>query len=594
MPALPGMCVEIMSDKPEQTPRTAQEWLDAVKAKPVSTGRLWQNLTFDARLRTVLNADHEEREILLTMARDSQALVRAMAPDDFAQSVLAAGPHDAGTLVRLSSDEQFGFLLDLTGWSEERFAPSRYETWLPLLMDAGSNRVLSWLNSSDLEVLSLLFAHWFKVVKWLPSQDEQEPPDTLPNFTLDGVYHLEFHNQQTAGFVAQVLVLLKSENPQRYLDVLEAMIWEPAAQLAEDGLRWRNGRMTDAGYPSRTEAMELWAKPLPGEAEWRDAPTKASMGFPDQVVPRKDPICNTLPDQELLPALCADLDPKVYDGLAMELANVANCGVVAFNADPADAGAVSRAARESLSLVNLGLELLSQDHPGETAAILERLPLAVLARQGAQTVRQLNYAGWKLVKEGWLKEIPTGVMVLDAPLDRAVAGLIFPQPRCYDPNLGEDREYRAFRNLADLAQARRQLQKAWFWGRLLHDLLGLKPKEVRGLFETQVWPEDPEEIKTSAILGTWLARRALGLEGLAPIGEDELPRALAALQEGLSGSLSAELDQSCCTLTDPDEAALAGQLVRGVLGTLQYELGRVDPKIKPNPAFIYGIIVERQ
>ena len=565
----------------------------AVKARPVSTGRMWQNLDFKTRLRTVLAADLEQREILLTMAKDARALVWAMAPDDFAQSVLAAGPDDSGALISLSSDKQLTFLLDLTGWSEERFAPSRYETWLPLLLEAGSNRALSWLNSSDLEVLSLLFAHWFKVVKWVPSQDEQEPPDDLPSFTLDGVYHLEFHNQKTAGFVAQIMVLLKSENPQRYLDVLESMLWEPAAQLAEDGLRWRNGRLADAGYPGRTEAMELWAKPRPGEERWPNAPSKASLGFPDKVVPRRDPLCSTMPDQELLPALCGGLDLEAYDALAAELAYVANCGVVAFNADPTDQEAVSRAGRESLSLVNLGLELLSQDEPGDTAAILERLPLPALARQGAQAVRQLNFEGWKLVREGWLKNIPTGVMVLDPPLDRAVAGLIFPQPRCYDPNLGEDREYRAFRNLADLAQARRQLQQAAFWGRLLYDLLGIKPQETAALFQASVWPEDPEEIKTSAILGTWLARRALGLGGLAPIGKDELPKALAALQKGLAGPLSEELNQSCCALTDPEEAALSGQLLRGVLGKLQYELGRVDPEIKPDPAFIYGIIVER-
>ena len=582
-----------MDQEPQKTPETPAQWLEEVKAKPVSTGRLWQGLEFETRLRTILNADHEQREILLTMSGDAKDLVQAMAPDDFAQSALAAGPADAGTLISLSSDEQLGFLLDLTGWREERFAPGRYEAWLPILLDTGSDRALAWLNSSDLEVLTLLFAHWFKVVKWVPSQDEQEPPDTLPDFTLDGVYHLEFHNQKTAGFVAQIMVLLKSENPQRYLDALEAMLWEPAAQLAEDGLRWRNGRLADAGYPGRLEAMELWARPAPGEAKWRDAPDKTSLGFPQDSVPHSDPMAHTLPHDELLPAVCGGLSPRVHDALARELAYVANCGVVAFNADPADPQAVNRAGLESLSLVNLGLELMCQEEKAEPAAILERLPLPVLARQGAQAVRQLNFEGWKLLREGWLKDIPTGMMVLDPPLDRAVAGLIFPQPRCYDPNLGEDREYRAFRNLADLAQARKQLQQAWFWGRLLFELLGLTVDQVKALFESPVWPEDPEEIKTSAILGTWLARRALGLEGVAPLAEEDLPQALSALQKGLAGPLSEELKQSCCALTDAEEAALSGQLLRGVLGKLERELGRVDPGIKPNPAFIYGIIVER-
>jgi hypothetical protein len=579
-------------DKPSP-PQTPKGWLELAKKDAQKAQELWQSLEFSQRLSTVLAAELEDREALLTLAGDAKQLVRSLAPDDFVQSVLAVGAEDAGTLISLSSNKQITFLTDLTSWVDNRFAPSRTEMWLPLLMDAGSNRITSWLKSSDLEMLSLLFAHWFKVVKWVASQDEQEPPDDLPGFTLDGVYFLEFHNQKTAGFVAQVLVALKSEEPQRYLDVLETMIWEPAAQLAEYGLRWRNNRLADAGFPERMEALELWAKPAPGEENWRNLPDKTDLGFPAKVRPHSDPVAGRLPNNSLLPTLSNRLKPEAREGLGIELAYVANCGVAALGVDPADPKAVSRAASETLSLVNLGLELLSRDNQAEATQILAKLPLPVLSRKAAYEVRRLNLRAWVLVREGWLKELTTGWHLFEPPLDRIVAGLLFPQPRCYDPKLGEDREYRAFRTLADLEQARRALDQAEFWGHMLHELLGITPEEFTGLFQAEIWPEDPEEIKLSAVLGTWLARRALGLEGLTPLAEDQLVPAVKALQKDLDGPLARELNESCRALPDPAQAAMAGQMIRPILNRLSLELSRLNPEAGLDPAFIYGLIVER-
>ena len=197
--------------QPPAPGRDPQAWLELEKKDPQRAEALWQGISFKERLRIVLAAAGPKRERLITLARDSRELVQGLSPDEFTRTVMELGPEDAGTLMGLCTAEQITYLLDLTGWVNERFAPTRYQLWLPLLMDAGPQQLGLWLDAADLEVLSLLFAHWFKVVKYLPSQDEQEPPDDLPGFTLDGVYHIDFHDQKKAGFVAQVLVYLKSE-----------------------------------------------------------------------------------------------------------------------------------------------------------------------------------------------------------------------------------------------------------------------------------------------------------------------------------------------------------------------------------------------
>jgi len=567
--------------------------LDLAKTDPAQAEARWNGLERPTRLRAILAAPAPQRLRLLTMARDARALVRDLALDEFAATVLELGPEDAGMLLARCSDKQLFYLLDLTGWVKEKFAPERYAVWLPLVLEGGSERLHRWLNGVDLEVLTLLAAHWFRVVKYVASQDQQEPPDDLPEFTLDGIYFLEFHNDKTASFVAQVLVHMQAELPNLYGTLLEAMQWESAAQLAEDAVRWRRGRLMDQGFPDRLEALELWAKPLPGEADWHQLAPKAERAFPEHAPPRSDAALMLLPKGELLPSLAAELGGEAADRLRAELVYAANCGVVALEADPAQPQDVSRAARESLGLANLGLGVMSDGDSAQARDILARVGVAALSRQGARALRELNKRAWELLNEGWLKKVPTGLHVLDYPLDRQVAGLVFHRPRCFDPNLGENREYRAFYGLADLELARRALTRAEFWGNILFDLMGFAYEQVAALMRAQVWPEDRREIKASSILGTWLARRALGLPGLEPLPPASLNRAVELLQKGLAGPLAEEALASCRGLSDPGEAALAGELLRGALQRLAQELGGLDPRAVLEPAFMAGLVVER-
>ncbi|MCB2225270.1 MAG: hypothetical protein KQH53_01240 [Desulfarculaceae bacterium] len=565
------------------------EILELEKRDPRQAEALWHGLSEEERLRTVLNTRGLEREKLIILAQDSAALTQALPVDEFAATVLEVGPGDAGELIELCGDEQLAYLLDLTGWWQESFDPARYQVWLPLIMDAGTERLKRWLAAADLEVLALLLNSWIKVVKFLPSQEQQEPPDDLPEFTLDGLYFIEFINPKTKGFVAQILVLMKSEQPETYSSALEAVLWEGLTELDEYATRWRNGRMADHGFPSRLEALELWAEPAPGEAVWDKLSPKAGGGEPG--APRGDRMAGLLPEGESLPVAASRLSGEAADLLRSEVAYIASCGVAALEADPASPEEVARAAKESLGLVNLGLGVLSGGDEAKASQIVARLGLAALARQGAGAIRRLNKRAWELTSEGWLSKTPTGLHLLEPPLDRWLAGMLYPRPRCYDPTMDQGREYRAFLSLADLEAAGSALDQAEFWGVLLLDLMGIEPEAIKRLMEEALFPVDVTEIKLSHLIGTWLARREMDLEGLAPIPLDRLGEAVRALQKGLAGELEKELAASLKALPDPGQAALAGRALRGLLSRLRDELGRLDPKAEVDPRFVAGLVL---
>jgi Family of unknown function (DUF6178) len=208
-------------------------------------------------------------------------------------------------------------------------------------------------------------------------------------------------------------------------------------------------------------------------------------------------------------------------------------------------------------------------------------------------VRRLNRRAWELASEGWLSKLPGGLNLLEPPLDRWLAGLLYPRPRCYDPTMGQGREYRAFLSLGDLEAAGAALDQAEFWGVLLLELMALDPGDIEELIEAAAFPEDSGEIRLGHILGTWLARRELDLPGLAPIPLDQLGPAVAALQKGLAGGLEKELAASLQALPDPGQAALAGKALRAVLARLRAELGNLNPEVELDPRFVSGLVVAR-
>ena len=578
-----------------QTPAPAtdpQALLALEKTDPRRAEALWHGLSRNQRLRVVLAARGADRERLITLAADSRELTRALPPDEFAGSVLAMGADQAGELLALSSDEQLTYLLDLTGWVKERFAPTRYQAWLPLLLQAGHERVRRWLASTDLEVLALLFAHWFEVVKYLPSSDEQEPPDDLPSFTLDGVYYLRFRDEKISSLVAQVLVILKSELPDLFSRVLETMIWESPAQLSEYASRWRSGRLADHGFPSRLEALELWAAPSEGEVDWAAMEPKLTQGFPENPTPRSDQFLETLGADCTLPRVTGEMSQAEADALRFELVYIANAAVVALDADPANPDQVRRAAREGMGLVNLGLEIVAGTDRGAAGQVLRRVGLAALARQGAAAVRRLNQRAWRLLKEGWLAGLPTGLHLLDDPLDHWLAGLVFPRPRCYDPGLGQTRQYRPFLSTADLKRAEAALAEAEYLGRLVFDLMGLDRLAVAEMLAARAVQDEANPVKLGQVIATWLAARALGRNETGPLPAADFKPAVAALQQALAGTLRRELLESCAALEDPQEAEMAGRLMNRVIQNMELDLGRLDLEADLDPELVGLILVQ--
>jgi len=558
----------------------------------------WQKLDFNKRLRILLAARGIERKQLISLSNDSKKLIRKLTPDEFYYTVLELEPEETITILTLCSNKQLTYLLDLTGWIQDKLAPTRYEIWLPILLEIGAKRVKRWLITTDLETLTLLFNHWIQVTKYLISQDEQEPPDNLPEFTLDGVYFIEFRNQFSTSFVAQILTLLKNEIPERYYEILESILWELKSDITEDAARWRQGRLIDYGFPERLDAIKLWTRPEAGEAEWNNLTCQNKLeNFPSPP-PRSNTLLELLSPQHTISILANNLSNIAADALRAELTYIANCAIVSLRTELTVHKIVTKTIREGLGLVNLGLEILAQKQPGKISlkqakTILERLPLTILARQGAQAIRKISQQAWTLVNKGWLKNLPTKLYLLGPPLSYWLIGLLAKQPRCYDPKLKENCDYRSFLGLTDLLQGEHCLKQAELWGEILYKTTSISHQDLLKLFNTSIWPDDPRQITLPTIIGTWFTRKCLGLKGFSAIPSKYLKKVATILQTEIKGPLAQELIKSCQKIETKTEITLAKNLLYNVLANLEEEYKLLKCQSKLDYRFITGIIIKK-
>jgi len=104
--------------------------------------------------------------------------------------------------------------------------------------------------------------------------------------------------------------------------------------------------------------------------------------------------------------------------------------------------------------------------------------------------------------------------------------------------------------------------------------------------------DEANPIKLGQVIATWLARRELGLEGLALLERNRFNEAVEALKRGLDGPLGEELMDSCAAVADPGEAGLAGKIMRGILGRMTEDLSRLDTSLDLDPDLVGLILVE--
>lgn len=424
-----------------------------------------------------------------------ELLVRSLPAEDLYFTIQEIGLVDAGPLIQLASPKQFRTFVDLDVWKEYEANPEQLLLWLDLARGDDEEEYRRKLHGLDIELLEILLRG---IVQIYDLEEDGEPGDVdgVIQNTPEGRFTLVYPNDGAEYTAARQLIEdLYTEDPFQAGRLLYAVRWELHSELTETALRWRNARLADLGFPSKEEAVSLYAKvPLEGPLPPLGAPPAMEPGF----------FLAGLEKSSLLDRALEHLGPERKDELSLQLVTVLNSALVADGVDVSDVDDVRVHAKAVRDTLSLGLESLSGGDEVRASTLLAETAWKRIFQVGFTLALELSWKAKRLVDSHPLRLSP-GAFLPDGADGEMLSALLQRRPRFFD---GE--RVRAFSTLAEIHQASEVVDRIEKVANRFAEL-GLEKEKARQ-FVVEAWDEAGlARVRFSDLFATAATRRALGL-----------------------------------------------------------------------------------
>jgi hypothetical protein len=376
-------------------------------------------------------------------------------------------------LLAHATPEQLTGLMDLEAWTGQRLHLPRARGWLAAIaetIDVVKNErgaLTRTLYGMDPEMWTLALAPGTVVVTLDPEADDDRDraldnlTDRRVYETPDGFFVVGVPDDELGG---QALAILERVYADSLADGRKLVLSIQAAlpaQIEEELLRIRNGRLADDGFVEWEEAMRLLR---PYELERAREVLASDRGATAATV-SDDPLeMLVFEGADLLRRAMDRLDDHEHGLRSRQFLLLVNELMAAQRFDPGDDAAQARGLAQARATVNLGLELLAMGQPqhgdldGYLADRVRALGLRDVFRVGYGGLDRLRRAALAVHREGRVSLERVGSL-LDRPWGPTVFGLA----RWY-PELalegGRDEELRPLNSVADLRLAAARVSEA--------------------------------------------------------------------------------------------------------------------------------------
>ncbi|MBZ5713058.1 DUF6178 family protein [Nannocystis pusilla] len=530
-----------------------------------------------------------QRDPLVLEQRDDLAeFVPRLPPTAFVQ--IARGLREEDRLDLLlphASPEQLTALLDLDGWSRDRIAVDKARAWLVAIADAYAlagkprGQLRNIIEDMDPEMWTMALLPGTAVYELDPDDVEQREQalaavDALFSYeTPDGGFIVAVPDNDLGHRVIHVLERVYADDLQTGHRLSLSLRGAMPAQLEEDLLRWRSGRLADLGFVEWEEAMKLF-RPLDAKSA-REAAVPAA---PAAVVGEAPLVAFPSATSGLLRRVLGGLGAGEQGVRAREFALLVNELMSAQRSEPGDAKAQERAFHQAEATVSLGLEVLlaglglpAPEVDAFLAGRIAALGLRGVFRVGYGPLATLRKTALALHREGRVSLTKIGSL-LDRPWGPALESLSRWLPEL--PIETASGGVRPIAGLRDVARATELLAQSAALAALTFDPRGyaIDPQWVGRV-------DEPERLTLGDLVRTAALRRQLpGMSEetaarFAPVDADDLAWAAEHLLVGgrLAPALAVDLRKRCLAIGAPQHAEA---FVSAVLLRLEVELGALE------------------
>ncbi|MEE8410517.1 MAG: DUF6178 family protein [Myxococcota bacterium] len=375
---------------------------------------------------TVVQLSRFRADLARTLNRRARALLdtpdikqqtEALEPLEAYFLIKEIGVADAALILRHATHVQLQAFVDIDCWVRDRPDPIEIDAWLAPFAAEGPSTLARAFAHLDEEVQTLFLAS--SIIIHDASEDGVPDPvkDVARMTTPDRYFVLDAVDADMRDVHPFVLVeALYASDVQVGFTSIMAAKWELKSQLEETALHFRNGRMEELGFPSRQDALAIFAPPPSG---------------PPKPIARGNPIPATLPALYAQPltetsllgrGLARIADQRLLEAIESDLAYLISAAIVAYGETPRDISHVTEFAARVRDTVSLGLEALaSPDGPlrfpdgeqaaSDAAATLDQWPMRLLFRHGHYQVTMVQKGAAALATDPivahWLQKTET-------------------------------------------------------------------------------------------------------------------------------------------------------------------------------------------
>jgi len=415
----------------------------------------FNDLPVDQKLKIFRNLSPAAREELLRTVARPQELMRLVSEEEVYFGVKELGEEQAINFIALTTSRQLQYLLDLDLWKKDMFDQDSAGRWLEILARVGRHKILQFIQTTDPELVVTALQPFLRIQAHNPDVDLVEEIDSLPPFSLDDTFFIEFLVPRWEDSLRLFLETVFEWNTQYYFSLMKELAWGIPSENEEQANTWRRSRLADRGFPEFDEALNIYnyiqragfAERVlePEGTETEQGSPALFLGYPLQVI-----------SQNNLFRRCLDeiSDPSERDRVSVELAHVANKVMVADGRDPGAIEELRTSLEKVGGYINMALEELCGEDTCRAADLLRSNHMELLFRRGFSLILDLRRDAQKLIRDrdGRIED-------LGYPLSGLLNGLIRKRPVFAAQLLG-GAQARQFESISDISQIRALMEQA--------------------------------------------------------------------------------------------------------------------------------------
>ncbi len=386
-------------------------------------------------------------------APDPQVAIQALHPTELVQLAHELGLADAIDLLAMAAPEQIRALVFLRAFKDDLPDLPALDEIFHAALSHGHGTASRIFHALDEELQTFYVAQRLHI--W--QTHDEEPPDDFVDLyrTPDGTFIISPRDEagESGKAIVGVILDLYAFDWREADTILRDAKHTLLAELEDAMSRLRGIELSELGFPSREDAVHLFAKPL----ETAALEKRVRLGAEHRPLPAR--YAESFINESLLSDAFALIhDEQLLADLEAELVRLTNTVLIADNAEAGDVEAVRPAARDVRAMLSLGLELLAGEDAHEAAALIAAHPLRAIFRHGyAQVYRLKNWAE-RARKEGLfrLPELPDDRSLLAIEETEFLTALTRLVPRYVEAPHAEPH---AFGSKEELLKARAVLEK---------------------------------------------------------------------------------------------------------------------------------------